>query len=48
MEFKLVIKTLLAEFEKAKVHDWLVIEEYFSFFGLSETAKELRRKYSGS
>lgn len=28
--------------------DWPLIEEYFSIFGMSETAKKLRRKYSGS
>ncbi|MBM2839393.1 MAG: hypothetical protein HW415_2018 [Deltaproteobacteria bacterium] len=43
----------LADIEALMAHygtklDWLVIEEYFSIFGMSETAKELRRKYSGS
>lgn len=43
----------LADIEVLMAHygtklDWPIIEKYFSIFGMDETAKELRRKYSGS
>lgn len=43
----------LADIEALMAHygtklDWPIIEKYFSIFGMDETAKELRRKYSGS
>lgn len=43
----------LADIESLMAHygaklDWPLIEDYFSIFGMSELAKELRRKYSGS
>lgn len=45
--------TDMADIEALMAHygtklDWPLIEEYFSIFGMNETAKELRRKYSGS
>ena len=43
----------LADIESLMTHygaklDWPLIEEYFSIFGMSELAKELRSKYYGS